>query len=227
MTMQNKFIKRLIIGVCTVLISATIAMAKDEPYLGNRVSTAESLDFEKESITLIFIFNRCYQAFTHVSAVLNGDSKTIYDPGGSWMKPGPLPERGFFDDVSIEDVADFINYHIHPNHMLLKYPIHLSKDEMDYIYKFRENAPLEEPGICALRVSALIKEIPRFNNIEISLFPRDIFNFMNREIGHKFEIILDSSSSDSEKLFSSSKWNDFLANVYGEKFSWMNINCID
>lgn len=225
--MQYKIIKALALGTLAVLLSATLVIAKDKLDPAAQTLAEKELYLESDSLNLVFIFNKCYGAFTHVSAVLNADSKLIYDPGGSWMKQGPLPERGFFDDVSIEDLVDFINYHRNPNHMIIIYPIPLTKEELNHIYIYRYNAPLEEPGVCALRISALIKEIPRFSGINISLFPRDIFNFINWELGDNFSTIFIHPQTDNNLIFNSSKWNDFFANIYGQKFSWMNVKCIE
>ena len=187
----------------------------------------ENFSIPDDSLILIFMFNRCHRAFTHVSAVVNGTSKLIYDPGGSWMKPGPLPEHGFFENIDIRDIKDFIRYHDRPGNIIIKYPISISPDEMNYIHEFRQNAPLEEPGVCALRISALLKEIPRFRDIEISLFPRDIFTFVNKKLGQRFFMIPEKTASNADKILSSSKWNDFIANIYLQKFSWLGLDCLD
>jgi len=180
-----------------------------------------------DEIVVVFVFDRCAKTFSHASLIINSDARTIYDPGGSWMKFGPLPKRGFFENITIDDTRDFFQYHLREKRIIATKKIQISEDDLNIIREYQSKAPLEEPGQCALRVSRLLKSLPRFNEMEISLFPRDIFYFLNQKYNSPVEIFLHENEQkfSLSEMTNSSKWHDVISSIYNAKFSWLGYRC--
>lgn len=180
-----------------------------------------------DEIVVVFVFDRCAKTFSHASLIINSDARTIYDPGGSWMKFGPMPKRGFFENTTMDDIRNFLRYHLGEKRVVAIKRIQISENDLDIIREYKSKAPLEEPGQCALRVSSLLKSLPRFSEIEISLFPRDIFYFLNEKDDAPVEILFHESLQQFSfsEMTNSSKWHDVISSIYNMKFSWHGYRC--
>lgn len=123
------------------------------------------------SLTLISVIRNKSQKGGHSALMINARERIIYDPAGRWHNP-VVPERNDVlfgvNDPVLEAYNGFharVTYHV----VLQEIEVSAEIAQMAYDAALRQGASMD--AMCAANVSAVLAQVPGFEDVGRSFFP--------------------------------------------------------
>lgn len=136
------------------------------------VEAARYVAQEPPSITLYTVINNDTQAGAHSSLLINGSQRVMYDPAGTWYHPS-VPERyDLHYGMTPRMVSFYIDYHARVTFRVIEQKLPVTQEMADRIIAAAIAEGASGKATCANTLSNMLREIPGFESIGSTWFPK-------------------------------------------------------
>lgn len=152
------------------------------------------------SITLFTMISNRSNEGAHSGLMVNGSQRVIFDPAGSFNHP-QLPERNdvFFGITPI--AHDFyIDYHARETYRVKSNTIQVTPEQAEAVLRLVQEAGPVAPTLCNIRITAVLRQVPGFEDIPQSLFPLNTMRYFERRPGVETALFTDDSPDNRGDL---------------------------
>jgi hypothetical protein len=126
------------------------------------------------TISLFTVISNTSGAGAHSALLINGSERVIFDPAGSWHHPN-LPERHDVHYGMTPKAVDFyVDYHARVAYHVVRQDIVVSPEVAEIALNAVKRHGAVPKARCAASVSKLLGDIPGFQSISSTMFPRSI-----------------------------------------------------
>ncbi|MCB5408913.1 hypothetical protein [Pseudogemmobacter faecipullorum] len=154
------------------------------------------------SVTLFTVINDRNGSGAHSGLLINGSQRVLFDPAGTWSHPR-VPER---DDVHFgisEPVLNFYrDYHARDSDTetfhIVETTINLSPDVAELILQRALANGAVAKANCARSISALLKDVPGFENLQGSWFPKRLGKSFEQLPGATSRIVTEENDNPGQ-----------------------------
>lgn len=151
-------------------------------------------------ITLFTVINNRSGEGAHSALMINGSERIMFDPAGSWYH-GWSPER---NDVhyGITPLIEkrYIDYHTRVTYRTVIQRIRVTPEVADRAIALAEGAGPVPKAMCANSTSAILRQLPGFESIPQSYFPKKVSEAFGALPGATFEVVYDDDDDDNSAL---------------------------
>lgn len=163
-----------ILSLLAVLVLAGCGAANDtRPDASAEVVSSASYRYEgPTALTLFTMINNRSGAGAHTSVMINGSQRVIFDPAGT-VRLSAVPERGDVLYGITPDAADFYaRAHARETYHVVIQEIEVSSEVAERALQLAmANGPAAS-GFCSASTSAILRQLPGFEAIGRTFFPR-------------------------------------------------------
>ncbi|MDT0681319.1 hypothetical protein RM543_01380 [Roseicyclus sp. F158] len=127
-----------------------------------------------KTLTLFTVINNRSNEGAHTGLMVSADQRAIFDPAGTFKSPA-LPER---NDVHYgmtpraEEI--YIDYHARQTHHVVKQEVQVTPEQAAIALRLIEENGAAPKAYCASATSGILKQIPGFESINSTFFPRNL-----------------------------------------------------
>ena len=172
---------RAILAVAAALMLS--ACAEDIKAPVEKVAAARYQSEEPPSITLLTSINERTGAGAHSALLVNASQRVLFDPAGTFQHPS-LPERGDvlygMTDRMVWFYRDYHGRNSETEHFnLYEQKVYVSPEVAERALQLVMNNGAVPKAQCARSISSILRQLPGFENVKGSWFPktlRDNFN---------------------------------------------------
>ncbi len=126
------------------------------------------------TITLFTVLSTRSGSGAHTGLMINGSQRVLFDPAGTLRHPN-IPERNDVLYGITPAVLDFyIDYHARITYDVVRQDIVVSPEVAEMAIRLVEAYGAVPKGHCAQSVSTILRQIPGFESIPRTFFPRKL-----------------------------------------------------
>lgn len=152
------------------------------------------------SLTLVTVISNETEDGAHTGLVISGDQRVLFDPAGSWYHPA-APERndvhyGITDAV----LAHYLDYHTRVTYRTVVQRIEVAPEVAARAIARAEAAGPVAQGLCTAAVARVLGDLPGFEGLPQTLFPRVLSAAFGRLPGVTTETLHDDDDDYNRGL---------------------------
>jgi len=190
--------RRLLIALALPLFLANCAepvWAPDEA-----VARARYVSDEPPSITLFTVVRKLGKEGAHSGLMINGSQRIMFDPAGTWTHP-TVPERNDVHFGITPRMKQFyIDYHARETYDVYEQTVIVSPEVAELaIRRVQENGAVGK-ALCSNAISGVLRDIPGFESVGSSFFPKRIMNAFGELPGVTTVVHGDTDSDNNKAL---------------------------
>ena len=148
------------------------------------------------ALTLYTMINNRSGAGAHSSVMINGSQRVIFDPAGT-VRLSAVPERGDVLYGITPDVADFYaRAHARETYHVVIQEIEVSSEVAERALQLAmANGPAAS-GFCSASTSAILRQLPGFEAIGRTFFPRRLMEDFGKLPGVRTTKLFENDADD-------------------------------
>ncbi|MGB3146136.1 MAG: hypothetical protein WBA91_00100, partial [Paracoccaceae bacterium] len=136
------------------------------------VARARYVSDEPPSITLITVIRKLGDEGAHSGLIINASQRVIFDPAGTWHHP-TVPERNDVHyGITPRMKAFYIDYHARETFDVLEQTVVVSPEVAEKALRVVEANGAVAKSLCGSSVSSVLRQIPGFEHVGRTLFPK-------------------------------------------------------
>jgi hypothetical protein len=149
------------------------------------------------SITLFTVISEQNGSGAHSALLVNGSEQVLFDPAGS-MQLETFPERhDVLFGATPRMVSAFIDYHVRPAYRMTEQRLVVSPEIAEMILaKVKANGSVAKAH-CANAISKLLSDVPGFEDINVTYFPKQLSKQFGSYPNVSFRMINDATVDTS------------------------------
>jgi hypothetical protein len=163
---------RLLVALCLPLLLAACAepvWAPDEA-----VARARYVSDEPPSITLFTVVRKLGGEGAHSGLMINASQRVMFDPAGTWHHP-TVPERNDLHFGITPRMKQFyIDYHARETFDVYEQTVIVSPEVAEVALRRAQANGAVGKALCGNSVSAILRDVPGFEQVGHSFFPKKI-----------------------------------------------------
>lgn len=126
------------------------------------------------SITLFTVINEKNGSGAHSALLVNGSEQVLFDPAGS-MKLATMPERhDVLYGATPRMVNAFVDYHVRPEFRMTEQKMIVPPQTAELILAAVKSNGSVAKAHCANAISKILRDIPGFEDINVTYFPKQL-----------------------------------------------------
>lgn len=138
------------------------------------IARARYVSPEPPSVTLMSMVSKSSGKSAHVGLLINGDEQVLYDPAGTFTHPD-LPRRGDVHYGMTPRYVDYYErYHARFDYFVETQKLAITRAEADQILANAAAHGQAMKMTCALDIADVLKPVPRFADVPVSIFPEGL-----------------------------------------------------
>lgn len=169
---------RVLLATVGLLILANCAQTSDR-FPDASIDVIESATYRHDGpakLTLYTMINNRSGAGAHSSIMINGSQRVIFDPAGT-VRLSAVPERGDVLYGISPKVADFYaRAHARETFHVVIQEIEVSPDIAEQALQLATAHGPAASGFCAASTSAVLRQLPGFESIGRTFFPKRLMD---------------------------------------------------
>lgn len=136
------------------------------------VATIKYVEGPPTYIILYTVLNNRSNSGAHSAILVNASERVMFDPAGSWHHP-KLPERDEVHYGMTDKAVDFyVDYHARSTYDVIEQKIFVSPEVAELLLqKVKAYGPVAK-SMCTTATSAVLSELPGFESISRTWFPK-------------------------------------------------------
>lgn len=151
-------------------------------------------------ITLITSISDRSGEGAHSAVMINGSERILFDPAGNW-NDARAPER---HDVRFgmtpQMEANYLAYQAHGPFHVVTQSVTVSPEVAERAIQLaKENGPVPS-AMCTSATSGLLRQLPGFEGVTSTLFPKSLMESMAERPGVKTRLIMGSPSKEDPDM---------------------------
>lgn len=187
-----------IVPILTVLILVGCGTGNDiRPDASAEVVSSASYSHDgPTALTLYTMINNRSGAGAHTSVMINGSQRVIFDPAGT-VRLRSVPERGDVLYGVTPEVADFYaRAHARETYHVVIQEVEVSAEVAELALQLAvANGPAAS-GFCSVSTSALLRQLPGFESIGRTFFPRRLMDDFGKLPGVQTTKLFENDEDD-------------------------------
>ena len=189
---------RLLIALALPLFLANCAepvWAPDEA-----VARARYVSDEPPSITLFTVVRKLGKDGAHSGQMINGSQRIMFDPAGTWTHP-TVPERNDVHFGITPRMKQFyIDYHARETYDVYEQTVIVSPEVAELAIRRAEENGAVGKALCGNAISSVLRDIPGFESVGKSFFPKRIMNAFGARPGVTTVVHNDTDADNNQAL---------------------------
>lgn len=137
----------------------------------------------------------------HSALLINGSQRILFDPAGNWKSQDRAPER---NDVRFgmtpQMEANFLGYQSYGVYHAVVQRVTVSPQVAERAMQLAMSNGAVAPAMCASATSGILKQLPGFENVKSSMFPKSLMESFANVPGVKTTIIEGAPPKDEANL---------------------------
>lgn len=127
------------------------------------------------SLTLITVLNERSGEGAHTGLMVNGSQRVMFDPAGTFNTTRVLPERGdVLYGMTPAYYQAYVDYHTRVTFRTIEQTVEVSPEVAEAALRLvQASGPSSKAG-CAMNTSAVLRQLPGFEGVGRSWFPKSI-----------------------------------------------------
>ena len=185
---------------CLFLLAVTAALAAcsaDHKFASDAdVAAATYVAGPPSSITLITSINGRSGTGAHSALVINGSQRVLYDPAGSWELAGGLaPERNDLHfGMTPPVLQSYLNFQDEGIFHVVSQTVDVPQAVADQAIAAAEKQGAAPKAYCSSYVSAVLRQLPGFEGVPETFFPKALSRGFAKVPGVTEETIMGDES---------------------------------
>lgn len=149
------------------------------------------------AITLFTVLNNRTGAGAHSGLLINASERVLFDPAGSFYHPR-LPERGdMHHGMTDRMVAFYIDYHARETYRVVEQTVQVSPQVAELVLARATARGAVAKSFCANSISGILSDVPGFENISSTMFPKRLSEEFAKLPGVTTRTITDDDADDN------------------------------
>ncbi|WP_114965841.1 hypothetical protein [Alkalilacustris brevis] len=140
------------------------------------VARARHVSDAPAEITLITVINTRSGAGDHSALIINGEHRILYDPAGSWFNRHAPRRNDVHYGMSPQLERIYLDYHARDTHHVIAQTLRLTPGQAAAAIQAAKAQSAAPSGQCAVRTSAVLRQIPGLEGVGSTFFPRTLKN---------------------------------------------------
>lgn len=126
------------------------------------------------SITLFTVVRKLGNEGAHASIMINGSQRVIYDPAGNFTDPA-VPERNdLLFGITPQMEQRYIDFHARDTFYMISQTVAVSPEVAEMAIQRAQANGASGKALCGTNVSAVLRDIPGFEEVSRTYFPGKI-----------------------------------------------------
>ncbi|KAJ56120.1 hypothetical protein ACMU_10210 [Actibacterium mucosum KCTC 23349] len=186
--------RALIIAALPLFLAACGAESVYAPE--EQVQAAVYRDAGPASLTLFTMINNRSGSGAHTGLMINGSQRVIFDPAGSWWHR-TAPERNDVHFGMTPTMVEFyIDYHARETYRVERQTVQVSPEVAEMALQLVQAYGAVPKAMCANSTSAILRQLPGFENVPQTWFPNKIRDAFAELPGVQTVVIRQDEDSD-------------------------------
>lgn len=162
------------------------------------------------SITLFTVLKNSSGSGAHAALMINGSQRVMFDPAGTWYHPN-LPERNDVHFGITERAVDFyIDYHARETYRVVRQDIEVSPEVAEAALRAAMAYGAVPKANCTIAVTNILQDLPGFESIGTTYFPKAAMEDFGRLAGVTAETIYDDDPEENGYLLVAADLSDVV-----------------
>ncbi|MBV7379748.1 hypothetical protein [Maritimibacter dapengensis] len=164
------------------------------------VARARYVHGGQPSLTLVTVISNSSGSGGHTALLVNGSQRVIFDPAGTFYHPH-LPERNDVHYGMTPQAMDFyIDYHARVTWHVVTQEIAVSPAVAEQALQLVQANGAVGKAACASSTSAILRQLPGFENIRSTPFPVPLMESFGRLSGVTEKVYRDNDPDNNEYM---------------------------
>ncbi|WP_370231045.1 hypothetical protein [Cognatishimia sp.] len=186
--------KALILLVFPLLLTACTVPNKGGASL-EEVQRASYAHGGAPKLTLYTMLSNRSGAGAHTSLLINGSQRVAFDPAGSFRHPEIVSRNDTVYGMTPYLVDQYTRFHARETYHVVIQELVVSPEVAEMALQLAVSHPAVQQSYCAKSTSALIGQLPGFEDTPQSFYPRKLMDYFT-EKGATFERLYEYDSDD-------------------------------
>jgi hypothetical protein len=188
---------RFMICLVALLALAACGGAESKWASDEVVAQARYVHTTPRSVTLYTVLNKRSGAGAHAGLLINASQRVMFDPAGTWQHP-KLPERNDVHFGITPRMVDFyIDYHARETFDVIEQTIQVSPEVAELVMARAMAYGAVPKAQCTLSISRILKDVPGFESMPITWYPRNLMDAFGTLPGVKSRKITDDDADNN------------------------------
>lgn len=164
---------------------------------------------EAPSITLYTAINNRSEEGGHSSLMINASQRVVFDPAGTWWHR-TVPERNdVLYGMTPQMERFYLDYHARVTYRVVEQKIIVSPEVAEMALQLVEANGAVPKAMCANSVSGILSQLPGFESISRTYYPRKISNQFTQLPGVQTRTYFDDDADDNSARLSGQQSDGF------------------
>ncbi|QYK41849.1 MAG: hypothetical protein KF887_01505 [Paracoccaceae bacterium] len=168
--------RRLILALAALLALQACGTAEPKWAPDADVAQARYVHSGPPSVTLYTVLSTRNGSGAHAGLMVNGSERVMFDPAGTWYHPR-LPERNDVHfGVTPKMVSYYIDYHARETYDVVEQTVVVTPAIAELVMARAKAYGAVPKTQCAVAVSAILREVPGFESLPSTWFPKALMD---------------------------------------------------
>ncbi len=151
-------------------------------------------------LTLFTVINNRSNSGAHSALMINASQRVIFDPAGTW-KHHSIPERNDVQyGITPRVLEYYVDYHARTTYRVVMQEIEVSPAVAEMALRLVQANGAVPKAYCARSLSSILRQLPGFESIKVTFFPKRIMRDFAKIPGVKERVIYDNDDDDHSAL---------------------------
>ncbi|WP_166417551.1 hypothetical protein [Cochlodiniinecator piscidefendens] len=152
------------------------------------------------SLTLFTVISNRSNAGAHSGLMVNGSQRVLFDPAGTWYHQ-QIPERNDVHFGVNEQVLSFyMDFHTRETYRTVVQTVEVSPEVAELALRIVQNYGAVPKAQCSRSISDVLSQLPGFESISVSWFPKRTMNAFGELPGVRSETVYDDDADDNSSV---------------------------
>lgn len=169
---MTRSVQRLLVALLLVVSVAACAPVQSEWASDEAIAAARHVHGGQPELTLVTILHRDSNRGDHTGLFINGQERVLFDPAGSWRR-SDFPQRGdVIYGMTRNAGLSYYMSHVRETHYAVVQRVPVSGDVAAQALALALGNGAVAAGRCASSTSALLRQLPGFEDVRSTYFPQ-------------------------------------------------------
>jgi hypothetical protein len=150
-------------------------------------------------LTLFTMLSNRSGSGAHTSIMISGSQRVAFDPAGSFRHPQIVSRNDTVYGMTDYLVDQYTRFHARETYHVVVQEIVVSPEVAERALQLAINHPAVSQSYCAKSTSALVAQLPGFEDAPQSFFPRQLMDYF-AEKGASFDRLYEYDDDDKSKV---------------------------
>jgi len=152
------------------------------------------------TITLFTMISNRSGAGGHLALMIDGEQRLLFDPAGTWRHPA-APERNDVIYGMNPQMLDFYtDYHARETYHIVVQELDVTPEVAARLSQLVQEYGAVPKAQCTISITRILQQVPGFENIRTSWFPRRAMDMFAEFPGVRTRRIFDDDSDDNREI---------------------------